>query len=51
MTNDSDLIFSAGNFSWNIGQYPSGFHGVHGGYGVGSRIEKGTKLLEFSYAN
>ncbi|CAI9741250.1 Hypothetical predicted protein [Octopus vulgaris] len=46
-TSGNDLIFVAGDFNGHVGQEAGIFTGVHGGCGIGTRNDEGTRLLEF----
>ena len=35
MHSAGDLVMCLGDFSGHVGRHIDGFHGVHGGYGVG----------------
>ena len=47
---DTEKIFIGGDFNGHIGATPSGFDGVHGGFGFGERNGGGVSLLDFAKA-
>ena len=47
MYDEGDVVMRLDDFSGNVGRHIDGFHGAHGGYGVGQRNLVGRMLLEF----
>lgn len=48
---DNDIFIMAEYFDDHVGKHSDGFHYMNGGYSLGSRNEKETKLLEFCDTN
>ena len=47
MHSADDLVMCVSDLNGHVGRHIDGFHGVHGGYGVGQRNLEGRMLLEF----
>ena len=49
-TSTNESLFVCGDMNRHVGKEADGYHGVHGGNGIGSRNMEGELLLEFACA-
>jgi hypothetical protein len=46
----SEKVFIGGDLNLHVGSTRVSFHGVHGGFGYGSRNQEGEGILNFALA-